>query len=86
LLDYLRRFEMPRAFVLVNVESGSEDEVLQELKKVEGVEESYFSYGVYDIITKIKAETMDKLKELVTRRIRTLSKVRSTLTLIMMEE
>jgi DNA-binding Lrp family transcriptional regulator len=77
---------MPRAFVLVNVESGSEDEVLQELKKVEGVEESYFSYGVYDIITKIKAETMDKLKELVTRRIRILSKVRSTLTLIMMEE
>jgi DNA-binding Lrp family transcriptional regulator len=72
--------------VLVNVESGSEDEVLQELKKVEGVEESYFSYGVYDIITTIKAETMDKLKELVTRRIRTLSKVRSTLTLIMMEE
>ena len=77
---------MPRAFVLINVESGSEDEVLQELKKVEGVEESYFSYGVYDIITKIKAETMDKLKELVTRRIRTLSKVRSTLTLIMMDE
>jgi DNA-binding Lrp family transcriptional regulator len=77
---------MPRAFVLINVESGSEDDVLQELKKVEGVEESYFSYGVYDIIMKIKADTMDTLKEMVTRRIRTLSKVRSTLTLIMMEE
>jgi DNA-binding Lrp family transcriptional regulator len=77
---------MPRAFVLINVESGSEDDVLQELKKVEGVEESYFSYGVYDIITKINADTMDKLKELVTRRVRTLSKVRSTLTLIIMEE
>jgi len=77
---------MPRAFVLINVESGSEDDVLKELKRVEGVEESYFSYGVYDIITKVKADTMDKLKELVTRRIRTLSKVRSTLTLIMMEE
>jgi DNA-binding Lrp family transcriptional regulator len=56
------------------------------LKAVEGVEEAYFSYGVYDLITKIKADTMDKLKEMVTRRIRTLSKVRSTLTLIMMEE
>jgi len=77
---------MPRAFVLINVESGSEDEVLQELKTIEGVEEAYFSYGVYDLITKIKADTMDKLKEMVTRRIRTLSKVRSTLTLIMMEE
>jgi DNA-binding Lrp family transcriptional regulator len=82
----LRRLEMPRAFVLINVESGSEDDVLQQLKKVEGIEESYFSYGVYDIITKIKADTMDKLKEMVTRNIRTLSKVRSTLTLIMMEE
>lgn len=77
---------MPRAYVLINVESGSEDEVLNELKSVEGVIESYFSYGVYDLITKIKADTMDKLKEMVTRRIRNLSKVRSTLTLIMMEE
>jgi DNA-binding Lrp family transcriptional regulator len=77
---------MPRAYVLINVESGSEDDVLKELKSVEGVEEAYFSYGVYDLITKIKADTMDKLKEMVTRHIRTLSKVRSTLTLIMMEE
>jgi DNA-binding Lrp family transcriptional regulator len=77
---------MPRAFVLINVESGSEDEVLKELKGIEGVEEAYFSYGVYDLITKIKADTMEKLKEMVTRQIRGLSKVRSTLTLIMMEE
>lgn len=77
---------MPRAFVLINVESGSEDEVLRALKAIQGVEEAYFSYGVYDIITKIKADTMEKLKELVTHRVRTLSKVRSTLTLIMMEE
>ena len=77
---------MPRAFVLINVESGSEDEVLKELKKIEGVEEAYFSYGVYDLITKIKADNMENLKDMVSRRIRTLNKVRSTLTLIMMEE
>lgn len=77
---------MPRAFVLINVESGSEDEVLREMKEIEGVEEAYFSYGVYDLITKIKADTMENLKDMVTRRIRALNKVRSTLTLIMMEE
>jgi DNA-binding Lrp family transcriptional regulator len=77
---------MPRAFVLMNVESGSEDEVLKELKKIEGVEEAYFSYGVYDLITKIKADSMELLKDMVTRKIRALNKVRSTLTLIMMEE
>jgi len=77
---------MPKAFVLINVESGSEEEVLKQIKKIEGVEEAYYSYGVYDIIAKIKAETMAKLRETVTQKMRTLSKVRSTLTLIMMEE
>jgi len=77
---------MPKAFVLINVESGSEEEVLEQIKKIDGVEEAYYSYGVYDIIAKIKAETMAKLRETVTQKMRTLSKVRSTLTLIMMEE
>jgi DNA-binding Lrp family transcriptional regulator len=77
---------MPRAFVLINVESGAEDDVLNALKTIKNVEESYFSYGVYDVIAKIKAETMEKLKEMVTNRIRSLDQVRSTLTLIMVEE
>ena len=77
---------MPKAFVLINVESGSEEEVLEQIKKIEGVEEAYYSYGVYDIITKVKAESMEKLRETVTRKVRTISRVRSTLTLIMMEE
>jgi len=41
---------------------------------------------VYDIITKIKADSMEKLKDMVTRKVRAISRVRSTLTLIMMEE
>jgi len=77
---------MPKAFVLINVESGTEEEVVSELKKVKGVEEAYYSYGVYDIISKVKADSMEKLKDMVTREIRTLDHVRSTLTLIMMEE
>jgi DNA-binding Lrp family transcriptional regulator len=77
---------MPQAFVLINVESGTEEEVVSDLKKIDGVVEAYFSYGVYDIIAKVKADSMEKLKEMVTRKIRALGKVRSTLTLIMMEE
>ncbi len=77
---------MPKAFVLINVESGSEEEVLEEIKRIEGVEEAYFSYGVYDIIAKVKADSMEKLRETVTRKVRTIGRVRSTLTLIMMEE
>lgn len=76
---------MPSAFVLINAEIGSEDEVLKQLKVLPNVKESYVVYGVYDIVAKVSADTMDKLKEIVTWKIRRLDKVRSTLTMIVVE-
>jgi len=76
---------MPMAFVLINAEIGSEEEVLKELKKVEGVVEAYVVYGVYDVVAKIRADTMDRLKDIVTWHVRRLNKVRSTLTMIVVE-
>jgi DNA-binding Lrp family transcriptional regulator len=77
---------MARAFVLLNVEPGSEESVLKQLKKIGAVEEAYVSYGVYDLIALVKSYTMDELKDAVTHKIRTIDQVRTTLTLIMMEE
>ena len=76
---------MPLAFVLINAEIGSEDEVVTELRKISSVKESYVVYGVYDIVATVEAESMDKLKEIVTWKIRRLDKVRSTLTMIVVE-
>ena len=76
---------MPAAFVLVNAEIGSEDEVLDELKGTTGVIGAWIVYGVYDIVAKIEADTMDKLKEIITTNIRGLENVRSTLTMIVVE-
>jgi len=76
---------MPLAFVLINAEIGSEEEVLRSLKKVEGVEEAFIVYGVYDIVAKVRADTMDRLKDVVTWHVRRLDKVRSTLTMIVVE-
>ena len=77
---------MPQAYVLFNVESGSEDTVLKQLRNLENVQESYVSYGVYDLIVRIKADTMEGLKDLITHKIRTIRQTRSTLTLIIMDE
>jgi len=76
---------MPLAFVLINAEIGSEDEVVGELRKISNVKESYVVYGVYDLVAKVEADSMDKLKEIVTWKIRRLDKVRSTLTMIVVE-
>lgn len=75
---------MPIAFVLINAEIGSEEEVVNQLKKLPAVKEAYLVYGVYDIVAKVEAETMDKLKEIVSWNIRRLEKVRSTLTMLVM--
>ena len=76
---------MPTAFVMINTEIGSEKEVLDELRKIDAVEESYRVYGVYDIIAKVSADTMDNLKEIVTWKVRLINKLRTTLTMILIE-
>jgi DNA-binding Lrp family transcriptional regulator len=78
--------DMPTAFVSINTEIGSESDVLKELKKVEGVVEASAVYGVYDIMAKIKAESIDKLKEIITWHVRRLDNVKATLTMIVLEE
>jgi len=73
---------LPSAYVLINVEANMEDSVLKDLKALSGTEEAYVSYGVYDLIVKVKADTMEALKEMVTYKIRNVKNVRKTLTLI----
>jgi DNA-binding Lrp family transcriptional regulator len=76
---------VPVAFVLINVEIDSSDEVLKGLQDIEGVKESYVVYGVYDIVARIETDTMDKLKNIVTFDIRRLKEVRSSQTMIVVE-
>jgi len=76
---------MPKAFVFMNIEAGSEGEILKTLRSVPEVKESYFVYGVYDIVAKVETDTMDRLKEVITWKVRRLDKIRSTLTTIVSE-
>jgi DNA-binding Lrp family transcriptional regulator len=77
---------MASAYVLLNVEAGSEQEVLKQTKKIGDIEEAYVSFGVYDLIVKVNAASIEELKELVTYRLRIMDHVRSTLTLPLAEE
>jgi len=76
---------MAEAFVLINTEVGGENEVLKALMGVEGVEEAYIVYGIYDVVAKVRAPDIESLKTIVTINIRKLPKVKSTLTMIVVE-
>ncbi len=73
---------MPTAFVFINTEPASMPKVLKKIKAIEGVQEAAMVYGVFDIAAKVKTETMDQLKEIVTFKIRMLPNVLTTNTLL----
>ena len=76
---------MISALVLVNTDIDSQNKVIERLKLVEGVEEAHSLYGVYDLLLKIKAISIDKLKEIIRYRIKQASGVTNALTLMIVD-
>ena len=76
---------MTLAFVLVNIQSGAEEEVLKEIRKLPNVTEVHTVYGTYDLIVKIEADTLEKIKETIGLGIRKIDKVRSSITMTVVE-
>ncbi len=72
---------MEVAYVLIQWDLGSEVEMIQELSKVQEITEVRGTYGIYDIFSKIEADSKDVLDDIITNKIRKVSKIRSTITL-----
>jgi len=77
---------MALAFVMIAAETGRESEIMDELKKIEHVREACLTYGAYDVVAEVETETREKLEEIITGKIRRIGGVRSTLTLVVVEE
>ena len=66
---------------MMNCDLGSEQEVIASLKKVDGVKEAHGTLGLYDIIAQIESDTDEKIQEVITKVIRRMPKIHSTVTL-----
>jgi DNA-binding Lrp family transcriptional regulator len=77
---------MTTAYILINYEIGTEDKILNRLKNLSGVVEVSEVNGIYDIIVKITSDNLDDIKETITKHIRTIKTIRSTMTLIVTED
>ncbi len=73
---------MAKAYVLINCDLGSEDKIISDLRKLEHIKDAVGTFGAYDMVAKIEAETSEQLRETGTWKIRKMDKVRSTLTLM----
>jgi DNA-binding Lrp family transcriptional regulator len=82
---------MPTTYILINSDLGSDIEIIKKIKQIldteKGIQyEVQGVYGVYDIIVKITADSMDLLRSIITNKIRKIDKVYSTLTMMVIEE
>lgn len=73
---------MAKAYVLLSCESGSEDYLVSVLKSIDSVKLAVGVFGTYDILTKLEANAEEKLRDVITKKIRKIPKIRATYTLI----
>ena len=81
---------MPTAYVLLNSDLGSDNTIITEVKQILQEEDIKYEvqgvYGVYYIVLKLSSDNAEKLRSIITNKIRKIGKVQSTLTMMVIEE
>jgi DNA-binding Lrp family transcriptional regulator len=72
---------MAEAYVLITCEEGSEEKIINELSEINNIITTNRVIGPYNILVKIKGETIDTVIETITSDIKTIDKIQYTLTL-----
>jgi len=73
---------MVKAYVFINSEADTSQEVASRFKEIEGVINAYVVFGNYDIVVEIMAETAKELRDLITASIRKVGHIVSTTTMV----
>ncbi len=74
------------AYVLMNTELGAERGLAEKMRNIPNAAEVHLVYGIYDILVKLEADSTEKLKETITNHLRSLEKVRTTLTMMVVSQ
>ncbi len=72
---------MEKGFVLINCDIGAEEYVVEELKLLPQVKDAHITFGAYDVVAEVQAHTSEEFDQAVSRKIRNISRVESTMTL-----
>ena len=68
-------------YVLLNCDLGAEEYVVEELRQIPEIKNAYLTFGAYDVIAEIHANSQEDFEKTVSSKIRKLARVVSTMTL-----
>lgn len=77
---------MTSAFLFINAEILFVDDIINKLNEIPEIVDIFKVQGIYDIIVRVNSDTEEKLKELVTGRIRSIDKITGTVTVIIAKD
>ena len=72
---------MHAGYVLLNCDLGAEEYIVEELRQIPQVKNAYLTFGAYDVIAEIHADSQEDFEKTVSSKIRKLARVVSTMTL-----
>lgn len=72
--------------MLIRVEAGKENHVLDKVIATPGIKRAALVFGPYDIIAEVEATTQDELDRVVVGAVRKIDGVKDSLTLVIAEE
>ena len=72
---------MHKGYILLNCDLGSEEYVAEELKRIPQVKNAFVTFGAYDIIVEMEADTQENFDKAISLKIRSMPRVVSTMTL-----
>jgi len=78
------------SYILINSDLGTDEAIIEKIKEILDSEkniqyEIQGVYGVYDIILKLSSDDIDTLRSTITNKIRKITSVQSTLTMMVIE-
>ena len=73
---------MEIAHILVKCNDDENDEVLDDIKSISEVKEVKKTFGAYNAVIRLEAESVSKIKKVMSEKIRNRHGILSTLTLV----
>ena len=81
LIDAMLGKNLAQAYIVIHCDKGEEYNVLKNLSHIPEIKEADVVFGFYDVICKVEATDNQILENLITKAIRTLPHIRTTMTL-----
>jgi len=75
-----------QAYIVIHTDKGEEFEVLRNLSNIPEIREADVVFGFYDVLCKIECEGYALLEEVITKAVRTLPHIKTSMTLNVISE